>query len=883
MDTFANEVAERIQAHPQFVKDLATLRAHGVMATLPNTIEGSDLPHLEPPDDEAVARLVSAASVFSQTNDDHAKDIAQQIAIFSTLLSTNVPIIDGAVTVLAQLGNFPGLEQVDLYRTDLPSLHAFLRRGLLAEMNRVTIGNTRRALTDFQFDVWARLSANESLAISAPTSAGKSFVVLEYLRQSASRADCFTAIYVAPTRALLAEVHERLEKQLEDLGESVRVTTIPVVDPLQRPRQIYVLTQERLQLLLSSTNLSSQVDLLIVDEAQSIGDDGRGMILQDALEKVQACNGKTRVLFLAPGVSGFEDMGDTIGISDLGVCETALSPVVQNRIVVSFNHGNEATLDLSLLTSMGVEERIGSFHSNRGFAIAQDKRLAAVAIELGKTGRSLIYATGAARAEELARQIWSSRQDSSNEPKGANAREKLAKFIEKDVHKAYSLAKFVRRGVAFHYGNMPSLLREGIEGAFRGGHLAFLCCTTTLFQGVNLPARNVFIDTPTRGNKGDQLDEASLWNFAGRAGRLGRDVVGNVFLVDYHNWEVKPLSERKKFAIRFAFRDALNDSLPEVESVLRGAANLSRPHQKPSERASAAAGLILHRASQGSLTELLNRPGIGLNHEQKSQLQLDANLALKSLDLPTSVLAVNWVIDPLALSSLMTRLRSKISKGDFSGLIPVNPAFDGYAVYNSIFRRMYKHLGGFVLSGPQASGTRGFVNHVTVTALKWMRGEPLSRLVGEAVKWTKKNSSGNTRRTEEQIVDSAIRAMFQLVEQTIRFTLVQWAKAYVDLLKIALIEAGHEDRAKEIYDFSLALELGVATETGRSLVELGLSRISAAAVGGIILDSRMNTQAVKEWLITHERDLRSLVSELVLDELRMKGLLGPVESSQFEA
>ena len=338
MDTFANEVAGRIQAHPQFVNDLAALRARGVMATLPAAVQGSDTLHVELPDDEVFARLVSAASIFSQTSDDRAKDIAQQIAIFSTLLSSNAPIIDGAVTVLAQLGNFPGLEQVDLYRKDPPSLHAFLRRGLLAEANSVTIGNARRALTDFQFDVWARLSANESLAISAPTSAGKSFVVLEYLRQSASRAECFTAIYVAPTRALLAEVHEKLEKNLEDLGDSVRVTTIPVVDPLQRPRQIYVLTQERLQLLLSSTNLSSRVDLIVVDEAQSIGDDGRGMILQDALEKVRASNGKARVLFLAPGVSGFEEMGGTVGIPDLGVCDTALSPVVQNRIVVSWVH-----------------------------------------------------------------------------------------------------------------------------------------------------------------------------------------------------------------------------------------------------------------------------------------------------------------------------------------------------------------------------------------------------------------------------------------------------------------------------------------------------------------------------------------------------------------
>ena len=61
-----------------------------------------------------------------------------------------------------------------------------------------------------------------------------------------------------------------------------------------------------------------------------------------------------------------------------------------------------------------------------------------------------------------------------------------------------------------------------------------------------------------------------------------------------------------------------------------------------------------------------------------------------------------------------------------------------------------------------------------------------------------------------------------------------------------------------------------------------MSRITAAAVGGVILDSRMNTQAVKAWLAAHESDLRLLVSELVLDELRMKGLLGAPEKAPFD-
>jgi len=197
--------------------------------------------------------------------------------------------------------------------------------------------------------------------------------------------------------------------------------------------------------------------------------------------------------------------------------------------------------------------------------LSDDTKLAAVALELGASGRSLVYATGAKNAEDLAELLARNRR-----PDDSKGLAELAKFIEKHIHKQYSLASYVRRGVAFHYGNMPSLLREGIEEAFKHGELDYLCCTTTLFQGVNLPARNVFIDTPTRG-KGAALDEASLWNFAGRAGRLGEEIVGNVFLVNYENWDTQPLTERKPFEMKSAFKQTVEKDFDAVVEALTAA------------------------------------------------------------------------------------------------------------------------------------------------------------------------------------------------------------------------------------------------------------------------------------------------------------------------
>ncbi len=192
---------------------------------------------------------------------------------------------------------------------------------------------------------------------------------------------------------------------------------------------------------------------------------------------------------------------------------------------------------------------------------------------------------------------------------------------------------------------------------------------------------------------------------------------------------------------------------------------------------------------------------------------------------------------------------------------------------------MYKHLGRAKLSGDENKGTRGYVSHVTVTALKWMRGEPLTQLVSEAIRFklTAARQSKN-KALEQAIVDGAIRDMFVTIEKTIRFTLVQWAKAYVDLLKFVLVEEGCPERVAQVYDFSLALELGVSTGTGRSLVEFGLSRITAAAVAGLITDSSLTPEKVKEWIRAQPEDMLSQLSELVLAELRAKDLLAPLNT-----
>ena len=56
-------------------------------------------------------------------------------------------------------------------------------------------------------------------------------------------------------------------------------------------------------------------------------------------------------------------------------------------------------------------------------------------------------------------------------------------------------------------------------------------CTSTLLEGVNLPAKNIFILNNAIGLS--KFSDIDFWNLAGRAGRLSKELSGNIICVRY--------------------------------------------------------------------------------------------------------------------------------------------------------------------------------------------------------------------------------------------------------------------------------------------------------------------------------------------------------------
>ncbi|XP_030556308.1 DNA polymerase theta [Drosophila novamexicana] len=91
------------------------------------------------------------------------------------------------------------------------------------------------------------------------------------------------------------------------------------------------------------------------------------------------------------------------------------------------------------------------------------------------------------------------------------------------------MSKAISYACAFHHAGLTTEERDIVEASFKAGALKVIVATSTLSSGVNLPARRVLIRSPLFGGK--QMSSLTYRQMIGRAGRTGRDTLGESILI----------------------------------------------------------------------------------------------------------------------------------------------------------------------------------------------------------------------------------------------------------------------------------------------------------------------------------------------------------------
>lgn len=91
-----------------------------------------------------------------------------------------------------------------------------------------------------------------------------------------------------------------------------------------------------------------------------------------------------------------------------------------------------------------------------------------------------------------------------------------------------TLEQTIPNGVAFHHAGLTTEERDLIANAYDSGIIKVCAATCSLAAGINLPARRVILHDARMGR--DLVGPAMLRQMRGRAGRKGKDEVGETYL-----------------------------------------------------------------------------------------------------------------------------------------------------------------------------------------------------------------------------------------------------------------------------------------------------------------------------------------------------------------
>ena len=294
-------------------------------------------------------------------------------------------------------------------------------------------------------------------------------------------------------------------------------------------------------------------------------------------------------------------------------------------------------------------------------------------------------------------------------------------------------------------------------------------------------------------------------------------------------------------------------------------------------RIRAGTGLLIAHAARSDVHTFLSKVMPASSPQVVADLAHAAERAYEDLELPSYIIGQNWTVDPFGLKRLHAFILAKIEEDGIDELIPQNP--------HDAPQKHYETLFGFIVLQINGRFTH-FHRLASRLAEKWMKGIPYPQILqmwirsekrAEAFRRTAAINSGK-KEPQPKTVDQHIYQAFSLIEDTVRFEFVQLGKAYRDLLIYALTKTGNEGRVAEIFDFALALELGVSSVAGTVYIELGLSRIAATQLEKQPFAEQPRTVADARALLAAANLESTQLSPIVKDELVRLGLSNPPSS-----
>jgi hypothetical protein len=328
-----------------------------------------------------------------------------------------------------------------------------------------------------------KLLEGKNIAVSAPTSFGKSFVIDAYIKIKKPN----NVLIIVPTLALTDETRRRLYKKFAHEYKIITTSDVELSD-----KNIFIFPQER---AMNYINIVESFDIMIVDEfykASSKFDKERSPSLIRAMIKLGAKSNQK--YYLAPNITSLENNPFT---DDMEFIRLDFNTVFLEK-----------------------HELYNQIKNN------DEKSEVLLEILSKNKGKSLIYAGTYSNIDSLTILFLATYEPVKNE-----LLEMFANWLSKNYDFNWSLTKLVSREIGVHNGRLHRSLSQIQVKLFEEGEgIRNLISTSSIIEGVNTSAENVIIWRNRKGSA--KLDDFTYKNIIGRGGRMFKHFIGKIYILE---------------------------------------------------------------------------------------------------------------------------------------------------------------------------------------------------------------------------------------------------------------------------------------------------------------------------------------------------------------
>jgi len=441
--------------------------------------------------------LLKIAVILINAGDANAHDLGYRIVvIYSNHLSDYEPLYDIALSK----GYIPITKVIE----KKAELSNFFEKSFFSTLFSC-FGETYKTdgiyLTSQQTELNTYFAENvdSGVAVVAPTSYGKSELFVDFC----NRNEDATIAIIVPTKALLAQIKKRVLNGRKNPGEKRKIITHPEMYNQGDKAFVGILTQERLlRMIQNDRNL--EFDYIIIDEAHNLlSNDSRNVLLAQVIALLSARNKNISFSYLTPFLVNSDNLFTKYTNNNFTEFRISEHLKTERYHIIDFREDGECVLKLY---DQYMDVFLPITDSLPRNEIQFIKKYSSI--------KNIVYLNSPPRLERFALSL-SSRLDLLENDELLSACEDISEILHKD----YELLDCIKRGVIYHHGSVPDVVRLYIENLYTTiPEIRYVVSSSTLLEGVNIPAEKLFLIECKKGRR--NLTASQFKNLVGRICRF---------------------------------------------------------------------------------------------------------------------------------------------------------------------------------------------------------------------------------------------------------------------------------------------------------------------------------------------------------------------------